>query len=131
MRLLLLGVLGAVFVGVCCIGCNRNRIADVDGGQSTKVTPTEVAASATLGARISTVLSRDPRLKDASITVGVSNLDGSVTLSGSARDLVQENLALRIARNQAKDAKITSRLSLQNSRPSVNKKVQPQKNSKR
>lgn len=70
------------------------------------------------------MLAREPKLKGANIIVGVSNLDGSVSLSGSVASSGQEKLAMRLAQGHAKNAKIVNQLRVQRSEAVVNKKKQ-------
>jgi hypothetical protein len=54
----------------------------------------------------------ETRLKDAVISVGVSNLDGSVTLSGTVSRAEQIPLAVQKAQSIAGKAKVVSHLSV-------------------
>ena len=57
-------------------------------------------------------LSSEPRLKGSNIMVSVSNLDRTVSLSGMVKQKAQEQLALQIAKKQAKEVKVVSQLTI-------------------
>jgi osmotically-inducible protein OsmY len=120
-----LGIVGGI-AGALNTGCNKldTSAISTSGQSAPQVSPTVIAASASLGKRVSKALIAEPKLQGASITVGVSNLDKTVYLSGSVKQAMQEKLALKIAQSVAKDAKIVSQLTV--SAPKV-KKSQPAK----
>jgi osmotically-inducible protein OsmY len=114
---LCVGVLGLV-------GC-RSASRSNSPAQDTKefvsdlpeVKPGVVTSNASLGREISEALSREPKLQGSSIGVSISNLNGSVTLTGKVEQAAQEKLALQIAeklaKKKTKDAKIISQLNIQ------------------
>lgn len=113
-----------LMIGTCCAGCKHDTGAVVSSVPSSPISPVVVAASGTLGSRISDLLARAPGLKGAKISVSVSNLDKAVVLSGTIAEAAQEKLAMRIAQTEAKSGKVVSQLKVQKRSSSVNKKMQ-------
>jgi osmotically-inducible protein OsmY len=78
-----------------------------------QVSPTVVASSATLGSKVTAALANEPKLKGSNIVVSVSNLDGTVVLSGTVAQRSQEKRVIEIAKKQAKGAKVVSQIKMQ------------------
>lgn len=76
------------------------------------VSPGVVAASGELGGRVMKALQASPHLRDATITVEVSNLTSGVVLKGKVRRAGQAKLALQIARKAAGKAKVESKINV-------------------
>ncbi len=114
------GVLLCATLGFCLLGlggCWSAKPGVKETPQDLRVKPAVIASSASLGTEITLALSGEPKLKGSNISVSVSNLNGSVALIGNVKGSAQEKLALqiaeRLAKKKAKDAKVVSQLSIQ------------------
>jgi hypothetical protein len=98
-------------------GCSTAPREAESGPPRAQVSSEALASNAALSGEITSALSHEPKLSGSSISVGVSNLDGSVTLMGAVPQASQEKLAVsiakRLAQKKKKDAVVVSRVEIQ------------------
>lgn len=76
-----------------------------------------VTSNATLGSKVMSALAREPKLQGSNVIVSVSNLDGTILLSGTVAQKAQGKLAVELAKKQAKKSKVVSQLKIQTVKP--------------
>jgi osmotically-inducible protein OsmY len=82
-----------------------------------QVSAAVVTSNASLGSKVMSALAKEPKLQGSNVIVSVSNLDGTILLSGTVAQKAQEKLAVQLAKRQAKKSKVVSQLKIQTPRP--------------